>query len=622
MKFLTAKVAGTPSKSAWAQVHTHAPSDEEKKTARGELLVALSVSQVSEEVEAVALGKEIITRLHEEYFGKEEGRPFEALKKAVEKVWNEFSSGEEPAAKVEVITLVIWGEYVYFAAAGGGKVALWREGELVSLLTTRGEPVAVSGKPQVNDIFIFGTSVFFDAVSQDLLSTSIEKSTVPSDLADNIAPLIHSRTLPSLAAAIVKVSELESLPTTAEEAQAPTEKPQATANLFLDWWMKSKEPLIALAKKLPKENIYIKKGGKSRRTTVSVGLIILFLLLVSIGLGLRQKNIRDYRSSYEDRLVQAQTLFEDSILQKEANSAKSAESFLQAKAIAETLAGEGIKDPRLETLLARLGEEEEAVLGKVQVEPETFLDLSLVRAGVEGAELVFDEGILAVFDKGGGRVISVTQDKKTEVVAGETALSNPQNIALYSGRYFSLGDKGIVEVQRRSAAKTAVAPDEEWGEIKSLSAFGGNLYLLDRKGEIWRYPAIEAGFGSRQRWFGEGVSPDLSLSADMAIDGSIWILSSSGKISKFTRGAPDSFRVSGLDKEFLNPTALYTDEDLESILVLDKENKRIVELLKTGEYKKQYIWEGMQDVRDIAVSQETGKIFLLTETKILELPLK
>ena len=82
----TAKIVGTATESSWSQVHTFFPADIEKQERRGRLLAVLSLRGLKEGLEAVAAGREIIARLHEEYYGNLTGSAFSRLKTAVKKV--------------------------------------------------------------------------------------------------------------------------------------------------------------------------------------------------------------------------------------------------------------------------------------------------------------------------------------------------------------------------------------------------------------------------------------------------------------------------------------------------------------------------------------------------------
>lgn len=97
-----AKVVGTPTNGFWSQVHTFSPEDPVKKEKRGDLLAVLVLSGVPEGIEAVAAGREVLARLHEEYYGHLEGSPFERLKESLAKI-----SQESPEA--EIVAAVVFG---------------------------------------------------------------------------------------------------------------------------------------------------------------------------------------------------------------------------------------------------------------------------------------------------------------------------------------------------------------------------------------------------------------------------------------------------------------------------------------------------------------------------------
>ncbi|MAG60100.1 hypothetical protein CMO96_04940 [Candidatus Woesebacteria bacterium] len=625
MHAATAKIVGANHGQMWTQVHSFSPQDEDKKQEHGEIVAAIALKGGEEAVEketgSVEIGREVLTRLHEEYFGKTEGSPFDRLKSSLVRVSQEF-----PLLGVEIAALVIWGNYAYFCILGRGSVYLKRDGKLIQLLSGSGQDVvSLSGTPQVGDIFLFGTEGFFQAVPPASLGDILSDSQF-QDVADSLVAQVHKRDDVLAAAGLVRIGQerdeghTDELPPL-DKGKVVVEKILGLKSVFPGF---IKNRIHFLASKLPEKQIHIRHNtGPSRRTTVFIGVVLLLLLSVSIIFGTRQKDLLNYRSSYEDRLTQARNDYQDALLQKDIDSLRAKELFLQSKELAGILKSEGVEDPQLDELIKGIEDNTSTLLGLVEAQTGVFLDLSLVRSGVAASEIVLHEEDLAVLDRAGDRIFSISaENKETTVVAGAGKLGRPSVISLYGGRYFSFGDRGIIEVDKRGGVDTIADEDEDWGAIIKIGAFGGNLYLVSQSGEIWRYPAIDDGFGAKQKWFGKGVTPDLTDTVDLAIDGSIWILASSGKISKFTRGAPERFSISGMDEDLAEPKALYTDETLESVFILDRAAGRIVEVDKKGDYKKQYKTKEVAEARDFVVSTSVGKIFLLTETKILEIALQ
>ncbi|KKU95301.1 MAG: hypothetical protein UY27_C0023G0009 [Candidatus Gottesmanbacteria bacterium GW2011_GWA1_48_13] len=81
----------------------------------------------------------------------------------------------------------------------------------------------------------------------------------------------------------------------------------------------------------------------------------------------------------------------------------------------------------------------------------------------------------------------------------------------------------------------------------------------------------------------------------------------------------ESFTVSGLDKDLGENRIIYTDEDQENLYVLDRTNKRIVVLKKTGEYLQQYEGGEIGNASSLVVDEKAGKVYILAGSKIYEI---
>jgi len=193
-----------------------------------------------------------------------------------------------------------------------------------------------------------------------------------------------------------------------------------------------------------------------------------------------------------------------------------------------------------------------------------------------------------------------------------------------------LSDRGVIEINVPiKSSKVAVKRDDNWGEVVAMSEFGafrGNIYILDKKNlRILKYTSIENDFLPTKDYLATDVKPNLSDGISMVIDGSVWVLSTDGKISRFTSGKLDFFSIIGLDRLFSLPTVLYTDEDSKNLYVLDRGNKRIVVFdkdKKPGEYVSQYVWDGFGDAADFVVDEENKKIFILSGSRIFTINLR
>jgi len=621
----SAKLTGTADATGWSQVHDFTPDDDEKKRKRGRLIAVIAVTgEFSEgrQLTTVTLGREILTRLHEEYFGDLELSAFNALKQGVDKILTEFT---QEFGRVEVGALGLVDDVVYAAVGGGAQAHLSRGGSLAKILESReGKNVSASGFPQEGDVFVLGTSEFFGHVSQSQLIESLETGQ-PQAVVDALGPAVHSQASGATAAVVVKFEGGQTIPILAggkkEDDQGLRMKGKRS---FKENLVKKIDRILEI---MPRRRIVVRSDmkdleeEKKKQVAVTVGITLLVILVVSIGFGVWQRRTNIIKSRYESRIQEATHQLDEAQSLVELNPARARELVLSAKNTADGLRAEGIKDPQLEDLIGKIQEKMGEVAGIYETDSEIFLDLELVSSGLSGDEVALSDARMLVLDKNGKKIVSIGVDtKKTNVIAGPDELSSPKTIAIYADRNFVLDSFGISEID--GDIKLAIKNDWE-GDVL-IAAYTNNMYVLDKAtSKVWRYGGSSAGeFGEGSEWFGAGVTPDLSSAKALAIDGSIWVLENSGVISKFSLGKQDSFAVKGLESGIEGASDIFTSDESEYLYVLDSANSRVVVLTKAGDYKAQYISDQIGQTKEIVVSEPQEKLILLTGDKLYWLELK
>lgn len=534
--------------------------------------------------------------IKENYFSSQKPSLTEALKSSV----NLFLGGGSAASNFlvvlvceERINFIGWGECLIFLQRGSKSLKIFagQEGKLGSCF----------GTTKSGDLFVLSLG----KAKEDEIASSL--------VGDDPKEVIKRLSNLSEGAALLQIDKLEEVSESKDELRDQPEIQRH--NIF-------KNTLIKIAAFLPERNpLQIKSSTpRSKKTAISVGILLLTILVISIFFGLKEKNNLAYKSSYDQDFLKANDLYNNSLAQKSVNLSEARELFSQAREILKDLDKKGIKDKRVEDLKNKVEGSMTDILGKVEAVPTVFLDLSLIREGVSAEEMGFDKSTLSILDKQGERIIQIEVSQKgTSVLGGSEKLSHPKTFISSQARYYVLGELGIISLTKTNENTTVIQKDDEWGEIGKMVMYGGSLYLLDKKGEIWRYASSGSGFSTKQAWLKDQV--DLSNVSDMATDGYLWLLKDSN-IVKLAKGSLDAFKIKGLEPGFSNPQSLYTDEALDSIFVLDQSNNRVVEMDKKGEYKKQYESEVIAEAVDLVVSKPVGKIFLLTRTRVLEMPLK
>lgn len=569
MNLQTAKFISAPSKDGWSQVYI----DDH----------FLAVIKIEKEADPASRAGEIISRLRD-YYTRSQGRVLERLENSLRKIQEETED-----LKLEMVIGLVWNEVLYLSILNKGKVVLLRNDSLVTILKGEEGLVTCSGFLKEDDIFVLGTERFFEVVPREILKVNLENKE-PEKVVEILAPIVHGEKKDGgVAGMIIK-------------CPMPNAKYQIKERLsrFFKEFV-SRPRAIYLPRKKPE--------SRKQRMMMTIAIASVILLLVSVIFGFFKKRKEEETKRFKQILGEIEYKY------KEGKELVDLNPILARTFLSESL--ELVKRNRQYKQLENLEKEIERELEKVLREYEltevsVFLDLGLIKKDLKGVDLDFWKKKMVVLGED-GTVTKIDLNKKAEI---KGLVEKGKLVTLWGEKVFVLGEK-IVEVENKTEM------EKDWGEIVGFESFAGNLYLLDKgESEVWKYPLIEGGIGAKRKWFGPGVEFDLTEAVDFAIDGDIWILRKDGKILKFSSGAPKSFALSGLDKELNNSISLYTDEDCKKIYVLDKGNKRIVVLLKSGEYDSQYLWEGIKEIDDIGVSEEEKKILLLSREKIFEIEIR
>lgn len=644
MKIEIAKLVGKSNNQMWAQVHSFFPEGEKRKW--GALVAAVGLRLKEEEVDLAAVGGEIIKRLHESYYGSGDGASLEHLKETLRKINEEFSNGLEVTLVCGVMQTTA--EIFYGAVLGKGRVMLRREGELVVLLggykvASSREIEGVSGHLKEDDVVILGSEDLFTAFEEGETWKAIGSLKQVEAMVDQVAPWVHRLEEAVVAGVFVGIEreaeQGDEIEAVGAEEESPSESlrqrvkntgflsRRSVSQMTSRVWLGLKRFRVRQTSEVVRTEEEVKE--RRRKLIGTVAILLMMLLLMSLGFAqIKQRTSVESRAFEEVKeIVELKTAESKSL--KDINNLRARTLLLEAEQIvSEYKRREGRYKKSEEWINAKQAELEVMIAQLIQikqVEGGVFLDLNLVREGSSGSEMDFDGENLLVLDSQAEVVLAIKIDsKKAEVVGGGDLLRGATLTAVYFKRGFVVSDRGVVELDLKNKTSAVVidssGDNANWGEIGQIDVFGGNLYLLDKgKSEIYRYRGIEGGFGTKQDWLGAGVGPDYSKVVSMAIDGSIWLMTESGKIERYTQGTGKVVEILGLDKPFSEAEAIYADEESEWVYILDKGNSRVVRINKEGEYESQWRWDRLSEMTDMVVSEKAGKILLLGESTIYEI---
>lgn len=625
---VSSKLTGRLDESSWSQVYDFKPEDSEKFRKRGHLFAVISTQAVGGGLDTILTGREVLTRLHEEYFGREIESPLNQLKSAVKVVIDEFSQ----LGGVEIGTVSLVQDVLYIAVGGGAEVDVLRGDSLSSLLKSSPQEVkSASGLAKDGDIFLIGSSSFFDGFAHSVIKASLD-SKDPGRCIEYLAPLVHSREASGsiglivvkfiqqkpedvVDGSLVKIDQDRSIP--------PTEVLQGESHSMRLGFTKG---LLGFVDRIKPNKIYVDKRGdregvlRKRRVYASIGTMLLLVLVVSVFFGIKQRKDIEFKQTYIDKLSSARHNLEESGNLFSLNPQRSRELFLEAREAVLGLSNEKIEDPEVLELKRRIEEDEGKILSEFKVEPQLHVDLGLLSDEFDGDVISASQEVLYILDIDGKKIIKTSiSGKYSEVVAGPAKVGHTPGLSSTLGKIYVVNSEGIFEI---SEEKRMVLGRDWSGDILTY-AYAGNFYILEKENStIIRYSGDGSNFGKRDNWLSAGVTANLSDAVSWVIDGSIWVLKENGEILKFGLGNLGSFTLSDVPIKDLKPNSIYTNEELTYFYILDKEGARVIVVDKEGKYKAQYLSNQFKYAKGLAVSEKEKNIVFLTGDKLLSVELK
>lgn len=599
----TAQVSATPGQTIWAQAHAFSDAF---------FIVVLEKNQESE-ANLPASGKQFLLRfeqIYQEIVADQAKKNLDTLRLLVQKA----SEGIDDIKIVSlVVGLLIHPTAALYIGAVEGEVRLKRKGTLKRILKGGKIAAFASGFLEDADLLLLLSSAAPGEASAHM-DEEVFGGDEPDEIGEALSAFIHkSKGQEKQVAFIAKMKRSLSMSFAADNQQEEPVKEERGRRKPLIVFGKLMRPLIQ---------------EKTRRVVITVFILLVVLFTSSLFLGIRKKGQEAVAARFTQVYTQATQRYEEGLALSDLNPQLAQKTFAEVKETVEKeLPAFEEKSKEKEELSALAQKIDEGLRVALRIrnisDAPLFFDLTLIKNGASGITMSLFEGKMLILDSKNQAVYTLTvSSKKSDLVAG--ALSGVRKEAIGIDSAFFLDDEGIEKVTLKVNKRAlAVKKDDSWGEIESMVSFGGNLYLLDkRNGSIYKYQGIESGFGERRNYLASDVKPDFSGGVAMAIDGSVWVLFSDGRVSKFTQGAPQAFSIAGIDSPLLDPASLFTDDISEYLYILDRGNMRIVVANKDGTYTSQYQWEGIKDVTDIVVSEEDKKILLLSGSKIFSIDLK
>ncbi len=176
-----------------------------------------------------------------------------------------------------------------------------------------------------------------------------------------------------------------------------------------------------------------------------------------------------------------------------------------------------------------------------------------------------------------------------------------------------------VDIKNGSVSPISIALDQ--GRWKTVVAYANRLYAMQTSvdgadNQILRFDKSGSGFGAGTPWI-VSKTDSLQNATAFTLDGSLYVLKSSGQIIRFQNGSEVGWELGIVDPPLSNATKLWTSATSKFMYVLEPATKRVVVFKKdTGVFVSQYKSEIFDHLQDFSVDEKAQTIYLLNGSKL------
>jgi hypothetical protein len=216
------------------------------------------------------------------------------------------------------------------------------------------------------------------------------------------------------------------------------------------------------------------------------------------------------------------------------------------------------------------------------------------------------------------KIIRPTESVVTGFIAGTVPKENDYALLLASDKkslYFF--DPKTNELRKADISYSVANPD-----IRALTIYSRRLYSLDAStNQIYRHDSIKNGFGQGKDWL-KNTNLNIRDGADMAIDGDLYVLKTTGEVLKFNQGAEQPVNLETIDPALDSGNEIWTYLDVNNLYILDAKNKRLIIFDKTGKFIRQITADELTGPTAFAVDEAKGESYVLDSDKVYQINLK
>lgn len=257
----------------------------------------------------------------------------------------------------------------------------------------------------------------------------------------------------------------------------------------------------------------------------------------------------------------------------------------------------------------------------VVTDPVLVADFKPQDGATKPSGLVVQGGNVYTIDRTNNSVIVVKlADSSSKAIAGPSdttleILGNGRSAPIMrgaNGGFFTIqNDKLVALASTVSKASSTVA----------LTTYGQRVYTVDSaQGMVWRWNASASALNGESGYV-KTPNPDLLKATSIAIDSSVYVGTSNGKVIKLLSGQTENWSLASIDPSLRSVQSIWTDADTPVLVIADAADKRLLVFKKDGKLLQQLTSPSFQGPTSAWVDPASNTLFALDGGRILKFTL-
>ena len=291
----------------------------------------------------------------------------------------------------------------------------------------------------------------------------------------------------------------------------------------------------------------------------------------------------------------------------------------ESKTLAEKAKSKKEYKSQAEDLINKINTKSDEALGVVKYTEKEWANLENVKAtGLLGLQKV-DKNFYAI-NSNTGAVYEINENGESKEIKNEykfegkplsaTAITDSEKIVV-------LTDQPALyefDTAKKEYTKLSVSGGMETGT--DLASFGSNIYVLNTQdGQIYKHIKITGGYGQKSNYIKTATDSNIKDGVSITIDGSLYVLSKDGRVTKYDSGNQASYEIKGLPQKLTGSNKIFADSDVKGLFILNKDEKSVVLVNEKSEFVKQIKSNDFSDLKGIHVGTD-NVIYVLSGAKI------